>query len=132
MDDPHCTTPNNDPRQEVSRRAALVAESILFSSAGAHAQGPLPTAVRWDAWQPSWGANHFDSNPGGGICASDGGRGWVCGGIRVTFDRYAQPPATHPTALWSVQRIVIHCCIHMLVVVFLPHVVRRASCMWQH
>ena len=74
-------------KQELGRRAALVAESVVFKNQHAWAQGPLVTAVHWDEWQPTWGADHFGSNPGGGVCANGGGHGWRCGGIRVTFDR---------------------------------------------
>ena len=69
-------------KQEVARRAALVAERLVKGNASVPLHGPVPVAVRWDAWNESWGLYHHGVPSG--VCTQNG---WRCGGIRVTFDQ---------------------------------------------
>jgi sialate O-acetylesterase len=78
-------------KQEVGRRAALVAQNLLRGNSSIPLQGPLVTKVGWDDWDVSWG--HFHHGQPGGVCttpnqrAQPGNAGWRCAGLRVTFDR---------------------------------------------
>eukprot|EP01052_Picozoa_sp_SAG31_P052594 SAG31_NODE_13054_length_896_cov_0.943538_1_plen_189_part_01 len=88
-------------KAELGRRAALVAEHLLFANASVPLAGPQVVRVEFDEWQPSWGAefhhgtpydptlnNPQNSKTACGFAGDPGGSGpWLCGGLRVTFDR---------------------------------------------
>ena len=78
-------------KQEVSRRAAVTMARIqnktrqgTAAAATANHGGPTVVSAAWDNYDKSWGAYHHGSGLGGAVC---GINGWLCGGIRVTFDQ---------------------------------------------
>ena len=74
-------------KQELGRRSALAGEALVYNNSGVPPSGPLVVSAAWHPFDSSWGDFHFDSNPGGSFCNSALARGWVCGGVQVTFDR---------------------------------------------
>ena len=76
-------------KQEVARRSALLGEALVFHNRTVPPTGPRVVSAVWDRFETSWGAFHFDSNPGGSFCNSTyaSSHGWICSGIRLTFDR---------------------------------------------
>ena len=45
-------------KQEVARRAGLLAERLVHGNTAIALQAPTVVAVRWDAWTPTWGDFH--------------------------------------------------------------------------
>ena len=76
-------------KQEVARRAGLIAERLVHGDMTVPLQGPQVVRVDWDPWDSSWVAwHHGTPATGTGVCGPTGAaQGWYCGGIRVTFDR---------------------------------------------
>jgi len=75
-------------KQEVGRRAAEIAENLVFGNKSVPTTGPVVIEVTWDEWNPTWGNGWHHGTPGAGtvtVCNSP--LGWVCGGLRVSFDR---------------------------------------------
>lgn len=62
-----------------------MAENLVFNNSAVPLKGPTPVSVTWDAWDPSWGSYHHDS--GTQTVCNTNATGFVCGGIRVKFDR---------------------------------------------
>lgn len=71
-------------KEELSRRAFLVTDNLLYGNRTSPVQGPQPVAAKWDAWDASWDDYHIGTGRGSYVC--NAGSGFVCGGIRVTFD----------------------------------------------
>ncbi len=71
-------------KQEVARRAAVSMARLQAGSAG-KVGGPAVVSAIFDNYEKSWGAYHHGSGLGGVVC--NNANGWLCGGIRVTFDR---------------------------------------------
>lgn len=75
-------------KQEVGRRSSLVGEALVFKNPSIPKTGPLVVSATWNAFDPSWGSFHFDSNPEGSFCATmPKASGWYCGGVQIKFDR---------------------------------------------
>ena len=57
-------------KQEISRRAAVIAENLVHGDKAVALQGPTPLTVRWDPWEAGWGDFHHHelgaSVPGSG------------------------------------------------------------------
>eukprot|EP00040_Diaphanoeca_grandis_P032063 m.193364 g.193364 ORF g.193364 m.193364 type:complete len:221 (-) comp32499_c12_seq3:93-755(-) len=72
-------------KQEVARRAAVIAENLVHGNTSVPLQGPKPIKVLWSEWDASWGNYHHGIQQG--VCESGGGFGWKCGGVQITFDQ---------------------------------------------
>ena len=72
-------------KQEVARRAAVIAENLVHGDKSVPLQGPMPVKVTWSPWDASWGAFHHGISSG--VCAQTTGpaKGFLCGGIQVRF-----------------------------------------------
>lgn len=70
-------------KQEVARRLALAAESIVHGNKSVPAMGPVVTKIMLDKWDESWGNYHYGSGSFS-VCASTG---FSCLGIRLMFDQ---------------------------------------------
>lgn len=53
-------------KQEVARRAAVIAENLVHGDAAVPTLGPVPVNVSWDPWEPSWGDYHHGIAEGEG------------------------------------------------------------------
>jgi len=73
-------------KQELARRLALRAETLVKANASVPLHAPRPVSVTFDAWDASWGNYHHGIQSG--VCTGGGATPpWQCGGIRVTFDQ---------------------------------------------
>ena len=71
----------------MARRAAVIAENLVHGDKSVPLQGPTPVKVTWSSWDASWGAFHHGISSG--VCAqtTGAGKGFLCGGIQITFDQ---------------------------------------------
>ena len=74
-------------KQEVARRAAVIAENLVHGNTSVALQGPKPVNVTWSAWDDTWGKFHHGI--ANGVCSLTTGaaKGYLCGGIQITFDQ---------------------------------------------
>jgi hypothetical protein len=72
-------------KAELSRRAALVTQRIVYGDLSAPLQGPRVVKVMYDAWSSSWGDYHYGTGTGSYVC--NPGSGFTCGGVRLVFDQ---------------------------------------------
>lgn len=70
-------------KAELSRRANLIIQNLVFANKSSPTQGPWVSNVTVDEWDPSWGDFHLGY--GGGD--SNQCIHFLCGGIRVQFDQ---------------------------------------------
>jgi len=74
-------------KYELARRAVLWAQNIIYGNTSSPTQGPMPVNVIWDAWNASWGNYHYNYGGNPNNVCSLSSNGFVCGGIRITFDQ---------------------------------------------
>ena len=72
-------------KEELARRAWLWFDAEVYANTSSPKAGPAVTSVIWDAWESTWQDYHFGTGLGSYVCASGGQ--FVCGGLRVSFDR---------------------------------------------
>eukprot|EP01047_Picozoa_sp_COSAG01_P025819 COSAG01_NODE_1643_length_9640_cov_366.002725_8_plen_301_part_00 len=85
-------------KQEVSRRAAIIAENLVHGDQAVALQGPQPVRVSWAPWEDSWG--HYHHEIASGVCGLTVGlaAGYLCGGIQVEFDQQIELRNVMPSA----------------------------------
>ena len=67
-------------KAELSRRAALVTQRLLYGDASVPLQGPRVVKAVYDAWSSSWGDYHFGTGSGSYVC--NPGSGVTCVRVR--------------------------------------------------
>lgn len=72
-------------KAELSRRAALVLDRLVYGNVSSPLQGPQVVESVFDPWLPSWGDFHEGTGLNSYVCAPRSG--FSCGGVRVTFDQ---------------------------------------------
>lgn len=72
-------------KEELSHRAFLVTDSLLYKNASSPRMGPQPVKAIFDAWSVDWGDYHYGTGAGSYVCLP--GSNFACGGIRVVFDQ---------------------------------------------
>ena len=88
-------------KNEVARRAWLWLDNEIYANSSSPKAGPAVISIHWDAWNSNWGDFHFGTGQGSYVCGSGGQ--FVCGGLRLTFDRpvatrgFFAPPAAGTT-----------------------------------
>ena len=72
-------------KQEVCRRLALLCDKLCRGNASISGSGPTVVSAEFFSWKEDLGNYHHGT--GQGICGTTATSGWVCGGIRVKFDK---------------------------------------------
>lgn len=72
-------------KEELSHRAFLVMDRLLYKNASSPLQGPQVLKVTFDPCSSGWGDYHFGTGLNSYVCSP--GSGFLCGGIRVQFDQ---------------------------------------------
>jgi len=72
-------------KEELSHRAFLVTDRLVYKNASSPLQGPQPLRATFEPWDASWGDYHYGTGRGSYVC--NAGSGFVCGGIKVEFDQ---------------------------------------------
>ena len=80
-------------KKEISRRAALWADNVIYGNASSPTSGPRVKAAVWHPWDSSWGNYHFQTGAGSYVCGTGSKGPFLCGGLQLTFD---QPVALRP------------------------------------
>ena len=104
---------------------------LLHGDKAVPLQGPTPVKVTWSSWDPSWGAFHHEIS--NGVCGltTGPGKGFLCGGIQVTFDM----PIAFRSMLPSVQHRRHHfgpLIYSLRVISSMPPYTRRLVCPARH